>query len=90
MALCRWCGKPLRKKYNSRKYHKKCEKEAIQEKNRNRFKKYYKTHIKTNNIQTYNSYKNSLGTGSLSSVPNSNIREELELLQKEKERLKIY
>ncbi len=80
MAICKWCGKPLRKRYNSRKYHVKCEKYAREEQNRiNRSKYYYK------NRDT----SNSLGSSNLTENYNPNPVKELEVVEAELKRYNL-
>lgn len=89
MTTCKWCGKPLRKKYKNQKYHQgDCQIEAIKEQNRKRVEKHYKKYAKRG-IQTFKQYKNSLGTGSLGANPNYNTSRESKLIKRERERLKL-
>jgi len=75
---CKYCGKPLKRKYPSQKYHRACKKLIREEQIYNAVKNYYKRYGRKNNT---------IGTSNLSEKPIANKNKEIKVIEKEIRRI---
>ena len=79
-AKCHYCGKTYTKTHNRQTYcSNECRKKGYQEKNNNRWRKWYHKNKK-------NLYQRQLGTRTIGPKPNPDPEREAEIIRNEKER----